>query len=499
MLIRTEDFEKLLIEHDLLVEKQANKHVSFDALHYDSRKVVDNTLFVVKGAFKKEYLTSALKNGASGFITEEKLDTDADQWIVSNSQKALALLSALYFNYPQEQLTIIGITGTKGKTTTAYLLWDILNKQFQNQVALFSTIDRITGPSKKDCKKSDLTTPESYELFADMRKAVDNGMRYLVMEVSSQAYLKNRVYNLNYDYGIFLNISPDHIGPNEHPDFADYLKHKLMLFEHVNKIIVNADSDCYEEIKAKATSVLNDKNIISFSENNKTANLNYLLTPKNIMATGSKFSLLNENTQKSADFYLDIAGDYNIYNAAAAAIVALDLAVDEKLINEALSTMKIPGRMVSFDLKDHGIAFVDYAHNRNSTYALFKFAKEQSPQGKVIVVLGSTGNKAESRRKDFGEVISELVDEVYLTTDDPQYEDPKAIAKEIASHITNPEVKIHFVMDRNQAIHEAIQEAKAKDIVVVAGKGEDKYQKINGENVAYPGDYAIVKEISERL
>lgn len=485
--LTSQQIEAILTEHHLLI-KSADVNATFDFLHYDTRQVRNNTLFVVKGAFKSEYLADA--QGVTGLIVEQPLTINLPQWQVTNVQKALSLLSMAFFDYPQKSLWIAAVTGTKGKTTAAYFAYTMLKEATNNHTALFSTVDRITGPEPQDKKKSDLTTPESYELFKDMRRAVDNGMTHLVMEVSSQAYLKNRVYALRYNVGAFLNISPDHIGPNEHPTFEDYLAHKMMLFDHSDEVIINAETDHFDTIYAHAQAEHDKVYLYSHS----------MITTEESAIHESRFTVTKSDFPEMIGQYrLNLPGDFNESNALAAMMMVAFAGVKHEAMVKGLDEVFIPGRMLSLPIPNHGIAFVDYAHNYASMRALLKFAQSQSPEGRVIVVVGSPGNKGVSRRADFGRVVSELADVVYLTADDPQFENPLDIAHQIAEHIDNQLLVVHFEMDRIKAIHKAISNAGQHDIVIVAGKGEDPYQKINGEDVPYIGDYAVVKQFKMQL
>ncbi|CAK8053779.1 UDP-N-acetylmuramyl-tripeptide synthetase [Eupransor demetentiae] len=483
---------QLLEEAGLLVaQPDLEPSASFDFLHYDTRQVKANTLFVIKGAFKPEYLKNA--PGIAALVTAEKMPVDLPQWLVKNSQKALAVLSMAFFDYPQKQLWIGAITGTKGKTTAAYFAYQILKSATDNHTALFSTADRITGPKPEDRHKSDLTTPESYELYKDMRKAVDNGMTHLMMEVSSQAYLLNRVYGLHFQVGAFLNISPDHIGPNEHPTFEDYLAHKLMLFDNSEKVVVNAESDHLTEIMAHARAH-HDK-VYTYGKGG-----DFTYESEESAVHESRFRVNDcELPEMVGDYRLNVPGDFNESNAMAALIMTALAGAKHADMVKGLDQVVIPGRMLSMPIKQHGVAFVDYAHNYASLKALLTFAQGQYPQGRVIVVLGAPGNKGVSRRADFGKVLGQLADEVFLTSDDPQFEDPAVIAKEIEAHIQNDKLPVHYVQDRIEAIHEAVKAAGPEDIVVVAGKGEDPYQKIDGQDVPYIGDYAVVKAVKKQF
>ncbi|MBS9335908.1 UDP-N-acetylmuramyl-tripeptide synthetase [Fructobacillus papyrifericola] len=494
----------LLEDQDLLTQAPACDQ-SFDFLHYDSRQVQENTLFVAKGAFKKAYLDGV--SGVSGIVASEDLGFDQPLWLVTDTQKALAVLSAAFFDYPDRKLWIGAFTGTKGKTTAAYFAYTILKAATDGHTALFSTVDRIVGPKPEDKKKSDLTTPESYELYKDMARAVGKGMTHLVMEVSSQAYLKNRVYGLRYDVGAFLNISPDHIGPNEHPTFADYLAHKEMLLDHSDQVILNAGMDHYEEIYQHAKE--KHEQVLTFNREKAASQLpdqapTVLFHSDKTELHDSYFTVtdqagLSSLSELSGSYRLNLPGDFNEENATAALMMTALAGAKQKAMKQGLDEVTIPGRMLSLALPEHGVAFVDYAHNYASLNALLAFAKKQSPEGQVIVVLGAPGNKGVSRRLDFAKVLSKQADQVFLTADDPAFEKPEDICQTIAQAITNPDLTIHYQMDRIKAIREAVLTAGPHDLVVVAGKGEDPYQKVNGVDTPYIGDFAVVKNCQKEL
>ena len=218
----------ILKEHHLLKSSAVQDAVptKMNYISYDSRDIKTNTLFFCKGkGFRPTYLSMAKDSGATCYVAEQPYPEGKGMHalVVRDVTKAMALLSAAFYRFPQDDLYVVAFTGTKGKTTSAYFLKGMLDQINGGRTALFSSVDDIVGPRPEDKFKSSLTTPESLDLFRDMRTAVDNGMTHLVMEVSSLAYKKNRVFGLTYDLGFFLNITPDHIGPNEHPNFADYL------------------------------------------------------------------------------------------------------------------------------------------------------------------------------------------------------------------------------------------------------------------------------------
>lgn len=499
----------LLREHHLL--DHTNNLTDFTAtkVSYDSRKVEPGTLFFCKGNFLPKYLAMAKEKGAIAYVAEQEYPEGGDlpAIIVKDEQKAMALLGAAFYGFPQNELKIIAITGTKGKTTTAYFADHILERATDKHVALFSTLDRVLGNGPADRFKSDLTTPESLDLFHDMRAAVDNGMTHLVMEVSSQAYKKNRTYGLHFDVGIFLNITPDHIGRNEHPTFADYLHCKEQLMVNSRTCIINAETDHLADVYYAAKATTQPENIYLFARHGAKLQLpagaavdfeyrndleDLHESEFELSACSTKADQLNLNQR----YITSVPGDYNEGNAVAAIISS---ALAGAKASDALATLDhvhIRGRMEMQKSKQHGTIYIDYAHNYASLKRLLAFLKRQTDAGKVTVVLGATGDKGISRRQGFGKALSEEhPDRVILTTDDPGFEDPMKIAKEINSHIDHDQVgEIQYIMDREQAIKAAIDASGSNDIVVLAGKGEDPYQKIKGVDTPYATDSKIAAD-----
>ncbi|TPR14069.1 UDP-N-acetylmuramoyl-L-alanyl-D-glutamate--2,6-diaminopimelate ligase [Apilactobacillus timberlakei] len=500
------EIKTILSEHNLLIKIVPNKNEQFDDVTYDSRNVHNNALFFCKGNFKPEYLTMAKAAGASGYVSEKKYaeGSNLTQIIVNDVQKAMSLIGAAFYRYPENDLFTIAYTGTKGKTTSAYFARSILDNTTNNKTGLLSTIDTIVGNNPDQKFKSHLTTPESLDIFKYMRMAVDNGMTHMVMEVSSQAYKKDRVYGLKYNIGLFLNISPDHIGPNEHPTFADYLHCKEQLLINSDACIINADTDHFEDIYMAAKATTQPEDIYLFSDHDQSLIDNrhpdFIFDSISDTISDNKIKLVSNNKKAKAmkldgEYKIAVAGDYNESNATSA-IIATGLAgANSDDVSNGLATVFVPGRMESYDAKNHGNVYVDYAHNYASMHALLSFLKHGNPDGKVIVVVGSPGNKGEDRRKGFGMALTENADEAFLTTDDPAFEDPSAIVDEIDSYIDHNKVNVHIELDRRLAISKAIHSGDKNSIIVVAGKGRDPYQKINGVDTPYETDSVVVKNV----
>ena len=505
MALGIDEIKTILTEHGLIQEIVSGEDVSFDEVTYDSRNVKPNTLFFCKGNFKPEYLAMAKEMGATGYVAEQKYDegNGLTQIIVNNVQKAMSLVGAAFYCYPQNDLFVIAYTGTKGKTTSSYFAKSILDNANNNKTALISTIDTVVGNEPSQRFKSHLTTPESLDVFNYMRQAVDNGMTSLVMEVSSQAYKKLRVYGLHFDVGIFLNISPDHIGPNEHPTFADYLHCKEQLMVNSTHCIIDADTDYMLDVYEAAKATTDPDKIYLFSRDKKEfkdvqIDFNFSSISDTIDSNEIRVVANSQKAKKmnvEDDYKIGVVGDYNEANAMSAIIAS---ALDNASADDAKKGLKdvfVPGRMESYKSKHNGTIYVDYAHNYASMHALLGFLKSNNPDGKVIVVVGSPGNKGLDRREGFGKALTESADIAFLTSDDPAFEDPKDIINEIDSYINHDKVDVHIELDRKMAIKKAIHAGDNNAMIVVAGKGRDPYQKINGVDTPYETDPVVVQNV----
>ncbi|WP_369351251.1 UDP-N-acetylmuramoyl-L-alanyl-D-glutamate--L-lysine ligase [Streptococcus hillyeri] len=461
---------------EVLIDGTFHYHLTdltFSKISYDSRDVDASTLFFAKGAaFKREFLEQAVLQGLKCYVSEIDYEVGIPAIIVSDVKKAMSLIGMAFYDYPQNQLKLLAFTGTKGKTTAAYFAFNILRQN--HQTALLSTMN-TTLDNGKTFFKSQFSTPENLDLFRMMRQAVDNGMTHLVMEVSSQAYLVDRVYGLTFDVGVFLNISPDHVGPIEHPNFADYFYHKRLLMENSRAVVVNSDMDHFEIVKEQVKNTPHDF---------------YGSHSENTILDSQAFSF-NLNGQLSGHYDIQLIGHFNQENAVAAGLASLRLGASLEDIRRGIATTTVPGRMEVLTQSNGAKVFVDYAHNGDSLEKLLSVVEEHQ-KGTIHLILGAPGNKGESRRADFGYVINKHPHlQVILTADDPNFEDPMAISQEIAEHINRP---VTIIIDRETAIKEALQLTQnGTNAVIIAGKGADAYQIVNGEKTAYLGDFEIAK------
>lgn len=469
------------------------KDQQYQAISYDSRQVTAETLFMCKGLhFNAQYLEDAIEKGARSCVTEKVYDgKDRErvvQLVVSDVQKAMAVLAREFYGNPQRELKVIGFTGTKGKTTSVYFTRHLMTAALGNKVAQMSSIAECLDG--EHFEEAHLTTPESLDLYRMMRQAADNGMEYLVMEVSSQAYKKSRVYGLHFDIGVFLNISADHISPVEHPDFEDYLYCKSELVENSSVVIINRECQYYDLLTQKALAAGNQ--LISFGNSDSNADYRY------VVDSPSEFHVATFNSrvpQLKGKFTINIPGTFNDSNAMAALAVGRQFSADTAAFAKGLAETTVPGRMEILKNQHGLLACVDYAHNYLSLNESFKYMKQTYPNGRLIVVIGAAGGKAESRRQDIGKVLSKYADVAILTSEDNFFEDPHKIDEEIKSYITNKQVEVRINVDRAAAIKEAFEIARPGDVMFMAAKGREQFMHEKGRDIPYVGDYQLTKQL----
>ena len=487
-----------LKEKNLFVEEnisQEIKNKNINIFTYDSREVKENTLFACKGAnFKKEYLYNSLNNGAIAYVAEKNYkEEDKPYIVVSDIRKAIAVLSALFTNYPEKQINMIGITGTKGKSTTTYylkyILDDYMKKIGKNKTAIISSIDTYDG---KETKESVLTTPEALELHKHIRNAVDSNIENLVMEVCSQALKTDRVYDILYKIGVFLNISEDHISNIEHKDYEDYISSKLKLFEQTQTAVINLNSDDIDRIIKAAKK---SKKIITFGTTENADVYGY-----DIKKEGKNTVFKVRTKVFNKEFMLTMSGLFNVENALAAIAASIELGVPYENIYNGLKVARASGRMeVYSDKEEKVIVIVDYAHNKLSFEKLYQSTIKEYPNHEIITVFGCPGNHAQNRRKDLGELSGKYSKMNYLTTEDPRFEDPEKICKEISFYIKKENGKYKIILDREKAIKEAILNAKPNTVILITGKGNETVQYINGKYVECETDVEYAKKYLKEL
>ncbi len=461
----------------------------------NSKEVKEGYLFVAIKGFSvdgHEFIESAIENGATAILIEEgcnlkayKIPEDITIVMAKDTREALAICSSNFYNNPSSKFKLIGVTGTKGKTTTTFMIKEIL-EEAGKKVGLIGTI--ATYINGKKLKDSDRTTPESLELQQIFAQMVKEGVEVVVMEVSSQSLKLHRVDGCNFDIVLFTNFSEDHISPNEHPNMQDYFNSKLKLFQMCRNGIVNVD-DLHG---AKVPGLFPENNITTYGIDN-FANV----LAKDITITNSYVDFKVKITDRNERVKTGIPGRFSVYNSLAAICVAQKFGISPEIIKKALEEVRVPGRSELVDNKLEIPIMIDYAHSPESLQSILQAVKSYT-RGKVISVFGCGGDRDTSKRPIMGEISGKIADYTFITSDNPRTEDPQKIVDQIEEGMKKTKGKYKVIVDRTEAIKQAMKMATKRDIVILAGKGHEPYQEING--VKHPFDERIiVKELVEEI
>ena len=468
---------------------QGNLDKEITGIYNDSRKVTENSLFIcIKGAVSDghSYAAQVAEKGASVIVVQDPVEVPESVTVlqVEDSRYAMALIAAAWYDYPADKLRVIGITGTKGKTTTTYMIRSILEAA-GHKVGLIGTIEAIIGDKVIPACN---TTPESMtvqEYFAEM---VNIGCDSVVMEVSSQGLMLHRTAGIPFEIGIFTNLEPDHIGPAEHSSFEEYLECKSRLFKQCKLGILNADDKHLEDILKGHTCQVET---YGFSEK-----ADFRATDSKLVSKPGYLGIdYHVSGKRNFQVEIDIPGKFSVYNSLAAIAVCDHFGVTDANIVSALSQAKVKGRIEMIKVSDDFTLMIDYAHNAMALESLLTTLKEYHPK-RLVCLFGCGGNRSKSRRYEMGEVSGKLADFTIITSDNPRFEEPEAILADIESAISKTDGKYIKITDRKEAIAYAIHHGQPGDVIVLAGKGHEDYQEICG--VKYPMDERVlIKEILE--
>lgn len=468
------------LEYELV---SGSEDMQIENVVYDSRKVTEGSLFIcIEGgtADGHTFIPDVVKKGAKALIVTKDvsglLPADADVTVirVKDSRYALAFVSAAYFGHPAEKLKVIGITGTKGKTTTTYLVKSIL-EHAGHKVGLVGTIEAVIGQEHIPANN---TTPESYVLQEYFAKMVEAGCDTVVMEVSSQGLMLHRTQGFVFDYGIFTNIEPDHIGPLEHKDFADYMHCKGLLFKQCRVGIVNCDDAHYQDVirdhKCKIET-------FGFAEN-----ADYRAQDLKLISGAGFLGIdFKARGKVNLDIELHAPGRFSVYNALCAIAICNHFGVTADEVKEALLQAHVKGRIELVKVSDDFTLMIDYAHNAMALESLLTTLREYKPK-RLVCLFGCGGNRSKLRRYEMGEVSGKLADLTVITSDNPRNEEPQAIIDDIKVGISKTDGKYVEIIDRKEAIAYVIRHGQPGDVIVLAGKGHEDYQEIKGKK--YPMD-----------
>ena len=497
---RLQAFIDLFEKNSILVEHDCKENVQVENISYNSREITENTLFFCKGAhFKEQFLHDAISRGAVAYVSEKEYDVKVPCILVSDIRKSLYLSANFFYDNAWDKLNLIGITGTKGKSTTAYYIKYILDEYLKanggKESGLASTLEIYDGIVRKP---STLTTPEPFELHKHFDNAVKSQTDFFTMEVSSQALKYGRTEGVHFKIGCYLNIGIDHISAVEHPDFEDYFTSKMKLFTQCDTAIINLDSDLSERVVEYSK---NAKRVITFSTKNPQADVYGF----NIHKDNSETVFSVKTDAFESEFRLSMPGLFNVENALCAIGVAYVIGISPEYICNGLYKAKTAGRMEIYESEDKKIAvIVDYAHNKLSFETIISSMKTEYVGRPVSILFGCPGNKALIRRKDMGEVSGKMADFIYVTEDDPAEEKIEDICNEIAGHIENVggKGKYKIVHDREAAIKTAIEDVKDTAVIILAGKGAETHQKRGLVSEDYASDAVLarkyLKEYDER-
>ena len=454
---------------------------------YDSRKDCAGALFICISGTKVDahtFLPQVIEKGASAVVVEREVEVPENVTVirVADARLALAELSAAWFDHPTRKMTTIGLTGTKGKTTSTYMLKAILEAAGK-KVGLVGTNGAVIAEKHYVTNN---TTPESYELQQYFHQMVEAGCEYMIMEVSSQGLKMNRVAGISFDYGVFTNISPDHIGPNEHADFEEYMACKGKLFTMCSNGIVNRDDPNWENIVKGHTCKLYTFGCTPEADF-EAVNIRHL---KKGSFMGIGFDLKGK-----AEFPVEvnIPGMFSVYNALSAVSVAVLLGIGSDAIDRALASIKVDGRMELVDASDHCTVIVDYAHNGVSTRSLLSTLRDYNPH-RLVVVFGCGGNRDPHRRYERGEAAGHMADLSIVTADNSRWEKVESIIKDIHIGLDPTKGKYIDIPDRREAIRYSISHAEPGDVIAIIGKGHEDYQEVNGVKTHF-----LDREVAEEM
>ena len=463
----------------------------------NSKDVEENDMFVaIKGfdSIGHEHIEEAIKNGAKVILAQEdefnkeilkNIPEEVTLILAKNTRYALAISACNYYNNPSEKFKLIGVTGTKGKTTTTYMIRDILEKQ-GTKVGLIGTVASYVG--NKKIASNENTTPESLKLQEIFSKMLEEKCEAVVMEVSSQSLKLDRVAGCNFDIGIFTNLSEDHISSKEHSDLEDYFNSKVQLFKMCKKGFINAD-DIYAITIPK---LVPECQITTYGIDNHCN-----LLAKDITVTNQYVDFKVKLGDKNERVKVSIPGRFSVYNSLAAIAVALEFGCSSENIKEALVNIRVPGRSEIVNNKLDLTIMIDYAHTPESLEQILSSVKIYT-KGRVISVFGCGGDRDKNKRPMMGEVSGRVADYTIITSDNPRTEKPEEIVKDIEEGIKKTKGKYECIVDRIEAIKKAIKMANKKDIIILAGKGHEQYQEINKKR--YPFDEnKIVNEIIDEM
>ena len=472
------------IEYELI---KGSLDTNITDLCYDSRKVTKDCAFICLEGTQvdgHDFIDTAIKKGASTIFIEKDIEVSQPVTVIklSNTRKDLSLLSINYFDNPASKLTMIGITGTKGKTTTSWMIKNILEEEGK-KVGVIGTMGVFIGNNHYETIN---TTPESYEIQKYLSEMVNQNIEYAIMEVSSQALKVGRVEGMTFDYGIFTNLTKDHIGEGEHENMEDYIYSKSLLFQKSKHGILNIDDKHYQDMTKNNTC-----DIHTFGKNKEAdliINNIKLLRKEHFIGLELHTKGLIEDT-----FLVNTPGEFSAYNAISAILTTKLIGCKLESIKKALSKVAVKGRVEIIPVSSKYSVIIDYAHNGISMTNILNTMREYHPK-RIVSLFGCGGNRSKTRRYDMGEISGRLSDFTLITDDNSRYEDINDIMNDIEIGLKKVNGKYIKIEDRKEAIKYAIENAKEGDIILLLGKGHETYREKNGVREHFD-EREVIKEI----
>ncbi len=478
-----------------LIEDSENKGLSEKDLELDVLKITSNIeeveagslFFAVKGFYfdGNDFIARAFEKGAVAVITENSLDNTRFCIItVKNVRRALAYASNVFFDKPSEKLCIIGITGTNGKTTTSYMLAHILS---QNGIkcGIIGTNGVVVGETYRPLSN---TTPDAVTIHSLFSEMVKNGITHVVMEVSSHALDQKRTWGIRFKVGIFTNLSMDHL--DYHETMEKYAVSKLKLFEQSDICVMNRD-DCFSELFFNYRE--HDSSVVTYSAH---SDADYRAENIHVSCEGNKFDIVQVKSFTSVCVEQKMQGLFNVYNALAAFTAAVVLGVEVQQISLAISSfLGVKGRMENVPTGKEFSVIIDYAHTPDGLGKVLSSIRSYC-KGEILTVFGCGGNRDKSKRPLMGKIAVAFSDKVIVTSDNPRDEAPDKIIEDILVGIQD-DPKVLAITDRREAIRKALSLAKKDDVILLAGKGHETYQIINGVKYHFDEREEIEKYLKE--
>ncbi|MDO5737678.1 MAG: UDP-N-acetylmuramoyl-L-alanyl-D-glutamate--2,6-diaminopimelate ligase [Eubacteriales bacterium] len=480
-----------------LLESMDLREVPIGRLVYDSRKTqARDCFFALPGRLREgsKFIKDALKNGATTIVSEgsiEDLRSDLDD--VNNDfqlitcqeiRKVMALMATFYYGEPCAKLHCIGITGTKGKSSLASLLSQILEAAGKKTLLIGTTGICFAGENHVSVN----TTPESVIIQKAASAALAKGAEYLVLEVSSQALDMARTVGISFDLAVFHNISRDHIGPLEHPDFDSYVAAKELIFEQAKRALINHDMDLFGRVYENARKYLDCENIYTYSSEGDSTRADFCASEINFLEGGVSFKAFGEK------LVLMPAANFLVSNAMAALACCELSGLDTAQAAKLLGSLQVPGRLEYFNGPNESSILIDYAHNRLSLNSLLRSLQSVRDKGRLILLIGTVGDRCEERRIEIPEVAEALADFTYLTSDNPGREPALKICQEMAGNFSTDYHNYKVIVDRKEAIKDAVSNLRKGDLLVLAGKGHEEYQLIGERKIPF-SEREILKDL----